>query len=472
MRSYKRKFRESFLKGDIERAVQLTCNILGKRLGTKFYLSPIPDDVEKIGVGKVTGQCAYSADGRQIRFNTKFGATSGEIESIDIWFRIKQNPDLTIETQGISIVKIIHVIQDAFTNKKTDSYQLEERIVAKSQGKVSTDIAESINAWYTDMKVDEDKLAKTRMKHLYNQGYLYWYHNVREDEYKLVPEASFRNYMIQAFEKHGIRNIFMRTVTTHKAGKEKQITDERSSKKFDEVTYAFTLRDTIEFLKTNVRLVTRGYENAMVIAGTAGVGKTRLVEQTLKEDNVKYRSFSGGIKNPQALFNILSRNNDPNLVLVFDDADAILSKKYEDITKAILAPGRKGRKVMWYDAKYKDIDSKKYSPEIIFKSRVIIITNMPKKKISSAIISRTAPIEINVDIPDIVDDLRINLNNIMTEFPDITYAMKEEVLDFLEEYLGGVDVIDYRIFTRCVAIRASGVPDWKKMIKPFVKMKA
>ena len=467
MRSYKRKFRESFLKADVERAVQLTCNILGKRIGTKFYLSPIPDDVDKMGIGKVTGQCAYSADGRQIRFNTKFGATSGEIESIDIWFRMKNNPDITIDTQGISIVKIINVIQDAFVNKRTDTYQLEERVDAKSGGKVSANIAQSINAWYKDMKVDEDKLAKTRMKHLYDQGYLYWYNNVREDDYRLVSEPSFRNYMIQAFEKHGITNIFMRRITTKKAGKEKPVTDERSNKKFDEVTYAMTLRDTVEFLKTNVRLVTRGYENAMLIAGTAGVGKTRLVEQTLKEDNVKYKSFSGGINNPQALFNILSKNNEKDFILVFDDADAIMGKKYEDITKAILAPG-KSRKVIWYDAKYKDTSSKKYNPELDFKSRVIIITNMPKRKISGAILSRTAPIEINVDIPDIIDDLRINLDNVMNEFPEISHAMKEGVLDFLEDHLGGIELIDYRIFRRCVAIRASGVPDWKKFIKQFV----
>lgn len=349
MRSYKRKFRESFLKADIERAVRLTCNILGKRIGTKFYLSPIPDDVEKMGVGKVSGQCAYGSDGRQIRFNTKYGASSGEIESIDIWFRIKNNPDVTIDTQGISIVKIIHVIQDAFVNKQTDTYQLEERIDAKSGGKVSADIALSINAWYTAMKVDETKLANTRMKHLYDQGYLYWYNNVREDEFRLVPEPSFRNYMLNAFEKHGIKNIFMRTVVTQKATKEKKIVNAKEESSFDKVTYAMTLRDTVEFLKTNVRLVTRGYENAMIICGSAsGIGKSRLVEQTLKEEGAKVKKVSGGIKNPQALFEFLKRNNQKDLILVFDDFEGIFSKKNEEIVKAMLSPDEK-RSISWFN---------------------------------------------------------------------------------------------------------------------------
>ena len=85
--------------------------------------------------------------------------------------------------------------------------------------------------------------------------------------------------------------------------------------------------------------------------------------------------------------------------LFFDDVDQILSKKFEEITKAIRSPGN-NRKVIWYDAKYSSTDSKKYNPELDFKSRVIIVTNMPKRKISGALQSRSAPIEINVDIPD------------------------------------------------------------------------
>lgn len=481
---YKRQFKEGFLRADVEKALNLTCRILGKRLKKQVSLcDKVPEDIEKIGTGKLTGITALISGGKSIRFNFKYNSSSGNIESIDLWMKPRINPHFTIDANGIGITKLISIIVKTFIDPRPNVYTVDEddtanitssdilkmgeKVEPASGGIKSNSLSDSINAWFKEMQIDEDKLSKTRIKHLYNQSYLYWYKSVRTEEYALVSESSFRNYLIQSFEKNGIVNVFMRTVTVTKSGKEKQIVNKKDEDEFDKMTYAMTLRDTVEYLKTNVRLVTRGFENAIIVAGTAGSGKSRLVLQTLKDDKVTFDYFSGGIKNPEALFGVLSKHNAENKLLVFDDSDEILSKKAEDITKAILGP-EKIRKVIWYSAKYKD-DNRKFKPELNFKSRVIIITNLPKRKISPAITSRTAPIEINVKIPDLIDDIRVNLDNIMPEFVDITFEMKQTVLDYIESVVKHIDQFDYRLFFRCVKIYSSGSPEWKKFIMPLLR---
>jgi hypothetical protein len=468
--NYKKIFKEGFLRSDVEKAMRITCKILSKRLSRKIYISQLPEDVEKMGIGKITGISAFIDGGWQIRFNTKYNATSGDIESVDLWLTPRINPHFSIDTAGISIVKIIDVIVQTFLNPQTNVYKMEEDVAAMGGGIKSEALSKSINAWFKEMQIDETKLANTRIKHLYNQSYLYWYNSVRTEEYVLVSESSFRNYLIQAFEKNGIKNIFMRDILVSKGSKEKQIINKKNEDEFNKTTFSMTLADTVDYLKTNVRLVTRGYSNALVIGGTAGVGKSKLVLDTLKEEGAVYKYFSGGIKNNQAFFDVLSKNNKEGLICVFDDADYIVSKKAEDITKALLGT-EPVRQVIWFDAKFK-AGSTKNNPEIGFKSRVIIITNLPKRKLSPAIISRTTPIEIDVALPEIIDDIRINLNNLMPEYPDITYEMKKIVLDFIEKVIKHVDQIDYRIFFHCVKVFSSGTPNWKKFIMPVLKKEA
>ena len=105
-----------------------------------------------------------------------------------------------------------------------------------------------------------------------------------------------------------------------------------------------------------------------------------------------------------------------------------------------------------------------------FKSRIIIITNKPKKKIPSSLVSRSAPIEINVNISDIIDNIRINIEGVMSNFPEATTEIKLEVLNFIEDRLKGkIDVMDYRLFERAVVFRLGGNPAWKKFVIPLLK---
>ena len=474
MEHYKRPFnkryiKEAFSAGSELSVIEKVCSIVSKRSGKHFFVSPVVSEFHKGDEGECEGIMAISADGEMLRFNWKAGGSSSQIISIDWWKKPTIQPDLTIETGGENIVKIIDVIVNVLHNPKPDTFQFEENlnnqfIIPKNLGTGTKETSTSINAWFQAMNIDEHRLANTRISQLYKQSYEYWFHHVREAEYKLVNEQTFRNYLLSSFEKNNIKNIFLRTVKVKSAASEKSNAKGATKDEYDKTLFAMTLGDTVEYLKASIRMITRGHENAIVVCGAAGVGKTKLVKEVLAEDNMKHHIISGGIKNSQALFQVLSKHNQEHLCLVFDDTDDVFDKKNLDIMKAAMAPGN-DRIVTWYDAKFTD-DSKKNNPQIHFKSSIIVISNKPKAKIPQAIISRTAPVEINVEIPALLDDIRINLANVRPDFP---LDIKMEVLDFIQDVMKDkIKHLDYRIFERALVLRLSGYPQWKKFIAPIL----
>ncbi len=80
---------------------------------------------------------------------------SAEIMSVDIWNSMKEQPDIVVELQGIPLVKAVDVIaQSIIQGSPVGSVVLEERVMPKTQGKVSQNIADAIKNWAIDMDID------------------------------------------------------------------------------------------------------------------------------------------------------------------------------------------------------------------------------------------------------------------------------------------------------------------------------
>jgi len=238
-------------------------------------------------------------------------------------------------------------------------------------------------------------------------------------------------------------------------------------------------------------MLAQGLVNSLIIGGQAGAGKTHIVESALgrvKGMNIVY--LKGGMKNTEELFKFLQSNNSEKTMIVFDDFDFVFDKKNLDIMKAVMSPDKK-RTVTWYSGKInkdniydvsddldvaiatqKGIDIKKsnkksYVPTFEFKSKILIITNRPKAKVDSALVSRGTYIEVNFTKEDIIADIRKNLFVLFPEYKDkVTDKMKIEVIDFLEPYINDISLIDYRIFRTALGIRAVDPynPLWKKFV--------
>jgi hypothetical protein len=466
------KFFEDFLPGNIERAITLTCNVLQKRTGMKILpVLEIRDEFINAH-GRYSGIIATVGNTQQIRFNflsNKLGA----IDSVDIWFTIKFQPDLHIDTEGLSIVKIIPAIAEALDKQQGDfvieeSVQnkkkvIKEEFIPKTKGAVSKDISDSITSWSKTMGVDDGKLAKTRMKQLYTD-YQYWYREVSDGSGKLVPEPTFRNYLIRYMQQNNIQNIFMRVVSINRANPEKSIANKKEADDFNAALYKMDVNDKMDFLRQSVRSVVRGYINSLVISGLAGVGKSTLVRDVIKEEGHNFVSAPGMFKKYAELYTFFYDHKDD--LLVFDDVDTIFDKKYLGLTNVAFSDDQE-RLIQFPSEFGKDLP-KKYKNKFVFNGKVIVITNLSKDRVPKSLASRGAVIEIRNTPSEVVDYIRQNIDNVMPEYPEATKQVKLEVLDFIEKALSQVKQIDFRVFKRCVIYRLSGTPNWRKYCLPII----
>ena len=484
----KERYDEAFIKGSVEIALQKAAKIIGRRLGTKLYLSVIVQDVLKQDGRRISGLIATFDRVKQLRFNWKTTDTSNKIVGVDIWNNVKVKffkPDKElIFDKDENILQIIDAVVQAIQSPVTDEVikivesedRLREDVVSvdpKTQGKVSLAIKQTISAWSDSMGIDDEKLATTRFATLYRDLQYFMTEINKDSSLKEINYGTFRNYLLSYMEKYGIVNMYMRSIVSKEGSKEKIIITDSpvEQKAFDAELYKMTLGDTIDLVKNSVRMIMQKLQNALIIGGTAGVGKSRLVKQILNEykSQKKIKWISGGIKNPEELYKLF-HDHAKDYIIVFDDTDSIFSKGMEDLLKAAMAPEPK-RIISWYSKNIND-ESKKYKPEFIFESSIIITTNRPKSRVSQALISRGVYIEIIYDIPEILDDIRLNLDNIMTEYPKVTKEMKLEVLDFIEKAQGSIGNVDYRLFKTALSYRAVDPesPYWKRYVLSLLQV--
>lgn len=97
-----------------------------------------------------------------------------------------------------------------------------------------------------------------------------------------------------------------------------------------------------------------------------------------------------------------------------------------------------------------------------------------KRKIDSAIASRTTPIELDASKKSVLDSIRVNLNKIVSEYKDFSEVTIEEatkLIDFIEENINSIDRIDFRLFKECLSMICTIPPSnyWKKYVLAILK---
>ncbi len=482
----KNKFSEDFIQGRIQIALEKAVKVIGRRLGTKLYLSIIPQSVIKGDGRKLSGLIATFDGNRQIRFNWKTVDSSNKIVGVDIWNNVKTKlfkPDKELVfDKSENILQIIDAVVQGIRDEKSvdavikivesEDRLREDAIVVdpKTQGKVSAEIKRVIDQWSEDMDIDTNKLINTRFSTLWND-YLYWKSEINTDAtLKVLNYGSFRNYLLAIMEKHGLQNIFMRQVVSKAGTKEKVIvTDEIEEKNFNAELYKLTLSDQFELAKANINQVLSGKKIATCVSGLPGLGKTRLVRDILGEirSKAKIVYLKGGVSKPIDLFDKIVSTNGKNVVCVMDDFDIpfIQKKQFESLLKAMFDPTL--RILTYIDSKHGD-DKKKKS-EIKLDSRFIIITNVSKDKMDSAVESRLNPVEISGNAKEVLDYMHMNLDNILPQFK-IPRKIKIEVLDFLYSILKNIRYINFRVFEDALRYRYCEPenPLWKKFVFSMV----
>lgn len=234
--------------------------------------------------------------------------------------------------------------------------------------------------------------------------------------------------------------------------------------------YTMSLNEKIDMLRMGVRAVTRGYKNSRLITGVPGIGKSFAVLDELRIEEANYIHITGGIKDAKAFYITLYKHNSSDIIIVLDDVNDLIRKRQNvEILRAAVSNDEE-RIITFADQNMFLMEGyKSYQPKMKFKSKVIIITNIPKTKLDPAIVSRTSPIEIIVDKYEIAPFIEANL----AEAPptNVPIEWKHEAWNYITKELGlnNIKRLDFRVFEDVMLwLRATKDPDsqtkdWKKM---------
>lgn len=157
-----------------------------------------------------------------------------------------------------------------------------------------------------------------------------------------------------------------------------------------------------------------------------------------------------------------------NKLIVFDDCDSVFTDKDGiNILKGALDSSDK-RVISWIS---KATTGKKAlaPPRFNFKGRIIFISNWPSKKIDSAIRNRSFVVDINLKQQDVLKRIQTILPHIGndSEIP-LTMEAKGRAFEFLKEAAEDENnqmEISIRTLVNFAKIAASGVPQWKRLMK-------
>ena len=108
-------------------------------------------------------------------------------------------------------------------------------------------------------------------------------------------------------------------------------------------------------------------------------------------------------------------------------------------------------------------DKVKYPSTFDFKGRVIFISNLKKEEFDSAILSRSAKINMDITPEQILARMRKILPSLGGD--DVKLSLKEELLDHLlvMHKRKEITAVTMREFTKSLDIVRSGVPNWREL---------
>jgi hypothetical protein len=218
-------------------------------------------------------------------------------------------------------------------------------------------------------------------------------------------------------------------------------------------------------LERLTKMVGRGIQPSLVITGMAGVGKTHLVKETLKQmglrESYDFEHFKGKAT-AAGLFITLYQNSDK--IVVLDDCDSVF--KDDDAVNILKAAldSYDTRKISYISTKpLKDEFGEPIPAHFEFTGKIIFISNIHQSKLDEAIRSRSFVADISMNTGQMFQRMEQLMQSME---PRIPVAAKQQALDIMKELdakFGGVD-INLRSFIKAARICAMGFEDPTMMV--------
>ncbi len=219
----------------------------------------------------------------------------------------------------------------------------------------------------------------------------------------------------------------------------------------------------------------QGKRNSLIINGKPGLGKTYLVKKyLLSKGFVEKRDFIviTGSTDLKSFYELLYKFRQK--LIIFDDCDNLMDDpSFINILKG--ATDSTPRRVV--TLKQREAGDRKLSQDEVnwdilpsvmeFTGKVVIITNLPGNEVNSALISRMGLYTVKIPLNEMLTRIELIMKNIR---PDVSMEQKQEVFDYLKElYANNPHLdLDLRIFVYSIDDRASGIPNWKELVRSRV----
>ena len=463
MRFLQHYFTEAFSEQDLTKAIGLIKSYLEKKVGPLSQERGLDYFQNKLGKG--VGIRYFTKDDKSIRFDF---AGNKEIIAVDIWNGTTKDPNVRIDTKGLSVVKILPLIVDELKNTKTGTFEVdltgEEPV--KTAGTTPAIVStEAVSVKIGDKVYDKQKDA---IKDLLQAG------KSSADIQKLTGAKPSSIYVVK--KELGI----IKDVKVFEAGPEKNAdpTLPALEQELNGIEYA-DVETIFQDLEMLVDMVGKGKIFSLLVTGMPGVGKTVTsmlkLETTLGEKGKDWLYHKGRIS-PLGLYRILFEDNGKTIVI--DEADNALEEEQSIIILKAALDNKKEREVEWNTESKTMFSPKGLSDEEIdtlvsdgklpkqfmFTGRIIFISNMYQDKIDSAIRSRSYHIDVTLRKKDVVVRIRQLMDKI---HPEISKSAKEDVLSFMETNAHKMRAaFDIRTFDKSLEIY--GLPNWERLILKYV----
>jgi len=218
-------------------------------------------------------------------------------------------------------------------------------------------------------------------------------------------------------------------------------------------------------LERLTKMVGRGIQPSLVITGMAGVGKTHLVKETLKQmglrESYEFEHFKGKAT-AAGLFITLYQNSDK--IVVLDDCDSVF--KDDDAVNILKAAldSYDTRKISYISTKpLKDEFGEPIPSHFEFTGKIIFISNIHQSKLDEAIRSRSFVADISMNTGQMFQRMEQLMQSMEPRIPLAAKQQALEIMQSLDAQYGRVD-INLRSFIKAARICAMGFEDPTMMV--------
>ena len=219
------------------------------------------------------------------------------------------------------------------------------------------------------------------------------------------------------------------------------------------------LEERQRLLAHHVRLVARGMANGLAVYGSrGGLGKTRVVLATLKEEGIEPVTLTGHCT-PLAMYTTLYEH--PQSIVFLDDCDAMFRiLPALGILRSALWEGEKGSRLVNYNSSQLKIPS-----SFRFEGRIIFAVNtLPRQNFAfNAVLSRVDQFELLRSNEEVLEMMR---QLAAQGFEGLTPAECQEVVDFVAEF-SATRELSLRLlepsFRKVIYAREAEV-DWRQLV--------